>query len=348
MVVNELLNLLALYTFIIILPAYFIIDWVNYHISSTTKSAIVLSLGIAPLLMSGLLYFLLVLLPNQSALIYLAICFGLIISFNLYCKKQQHQIASSRFYFNKLSFSNTEKTIAFFLFFLFLLSLAYSAWRPLTEHDTFEYMFLGKQLALKTQLSISNYRFDATSGSFFVGLHGLLYPLLYTWQVFLNQIMHIDSEWWFKSLSGFYTILFIAMFTSYLKIINHRLMVFGLCLLLTTYAMVFSMLQFHLEMIRLFLFVAVLYVIMSFIKTPKNQLNLLGLVFGLQAGIHFIGLVISILGFVLVFFFLKQSFINRIKMLSMPFITFLFAGALHYLLEYLLGDGYWWQKITGN
>jgi hypothetical protein len=35
-------------------------------------------------------------------------------------------------------------------------------------------------------------------------------------------------------------------------------------------------------------------------------------------------------------------------MLSMPFIIFLLAGALHYLLEYLLGDGYWWQKITGN
>jgi hypothetical protein len=35
-------------------------------------------------------------------------------------------------------------------------------------------------------------------------------------------------------------------------------------------------------------------------------------------------------------------------MLGMPFIIFLFAGALHYFLEYLFGDGYWWQKITGN
>jgi hypothetical protein len=344
--VNELVNLVILYIFIIVVPAYFIIDWVNYHISST-KSSIVLSLGIAPLLMSGLLYFLLILLPHQSALIYLAICFGLIISFNFFFKKH-HAIPLNRSSFANLSFSNSEKTISIILFFLFLLSLAYSAWRPLSEHDTFEYMFLGKQLALKKQLLLSNYRFDASSGSFFVGLHGLLYPLLFTGQVFFNQIMQVDSEWWFKSLSGLYTILFIAMFTSYLKIINQRLMVFGLCLLLTTYAMVFSMLQFHLEMIRLFLFVSVLYVSISFIKAPKNQLGLLGLVLGLQAGIHFIGLIISLLVFVFVFFFMQQSLIKRTKMLGMPFIIFLFAGALHYFLEYLFGDGYWWQKITGN
>jgi hypothetical protein len=101
-------------------------------------------------------------------------------------------------------------------------------------------------------------------------------------------------------------------------------------------------------MIRLFLFVAVLYIVISYISAPKNQLNILGLVLGLQAGIHFIGLMISILTFILVFFFMQQSFIKRTKMLGMPFIIFLLAGALHYFLEYLFGDGYWWQKITGN
>jgi hypothetical protein len=346
MLVNEILNLVVLYTLIIILPAYFIIDWINYHISST-KSSVILSLGIAPLLMSGILYFLLLLLPNQSTIIYFAISLGLLISFNLYLKKK-HQIALNRFYFKSLSFNRTDKTITILMLSFFLLSLAYSAWRPLSEHDTFEYMFLGKQLALKKQLLISNYRFDENSGSFFVGLHGLLYPLLYTWQVFLNQIMHVDSEWWFKSLSGFYSVLFIAAFIGYLKIINHRLVLFGLCLLFTSYATVFSMLQFHLEMIRLFLFVIVLYVIVSFIKNPIKQLSMLGLLLGIQAGIHFIGLVISLLAFVLVFFFMQQSFVKRTKILGMQFIIFLFAGALHYLLEYLLGDGYWWQKITGN
>jgi hypothetical protein len=346
MLFNELINLLVLYFLIIILPAYFIIDWVNHQISSA-KSSLILSLGIAPLLMSGMLYFLLTLLPKQSVVVYFLICFVILLCFNLYFKKQ-NQLSSSRFHLKNISFNHNEKTISVIIFFVFLLSLAYSAWRPLTEHDTFEYMFLGKQLAIKKLLSISNYRFDETSGSFFVGLHGLLYPLLFTWQVFLNQFMHIDSEWWFKSLSGYYTVLFIAMFSGFIKTINHKLILFGLGLLFTSYAMVFSMLQFHLEMIRLFLFVAVLSIVISFLNAPKNQLNILGLVLGLQAGIHFIGLVISILGFVLIFFFLKQSFINRIKMLGIPFIIFLFAGALHYLLEYLLGDGYWWQKITGN
>lgn len=343
--VNEILNLLVLYLLIIILPAYFIIDWVNYYISST-KSSIVLSLGVAPLLMSGMLYFMLLLLPNQSVFIYFTIGFGFLLAFKFFIKKY-HQITLKPLQTN-LSFSKTEKTITIILFLLFLLSVVYSAWRPLSEHDTFEYMFLGKQLAFKKQLLISNYRYDENSGSYFVGMHGLLYPLLYAWQVLINQIMQVDSEWWFKSLSGFYTILFIAMFSSYLKIINHRLMVFGLCLLLTTYAMLFSMLQFHLEMIRLFLFVAVLYISISFIKVPKNQLGMLGLVLGLQAGIHFIGLVISALVFVLVFFFMQQSSIQRTKILGMQFIIFLCTGALHYLLEYLLGDGYWWQKITGN
>lgn len=346
MLVTELLNLVVLYTLIIILPAYFIIDWVNYHISST-KSSIVLSLGIAPLIMSGMLYFLLLLLPFHSVGTYLAISYGILISFNFYFKKY-YLISSSRLHLKNISFNITEKTLTILLLFLFLLCLAYSAWRSLSEHDTFEYMFLAKQLAIKKQLSISNYRFDENSGSFFVGLHGLLYPLLYTWQVFFNQIMNVNSEWWFKSLSGFYTVLFIAMFTGYLKKINHKLIFFGLGLLLTSYAMVFSMLQFHLEMIRLFLFVTVLYIAISFLNTPNNQLNLLGLVLGLQAGIHFIGLVISLLVFLLLFFFMKQSFIKRIKKISLSLIIFLFAGALHYLLEFLLGDGYWWQKITGN
>jgi hypothetical protein len=344
--VNELLNLILLYTLIIILPAYFIFDWVSHQISSA-KSSIVLSLGIAPLLMSGMLYFLLMLLPNQSGIIYFAICLLLFISFNIYFKKN-HQIPLNRLYPAHLSFSKTDKSFTILLIFFFFLSLAYSAWRPLSEHDTFEYMFLGKQLALKKQLLISNYRFDEKTGSFFVGLHGLLYPLLFSWQVFLTKIIQADSEWWFKSLSGFYSTLFIAMFIGYLKIISQRLILIGLCLLFTSYAMVFSMLQFHLEMIRLFLFIAVLYITVSYIKSPNKQLNLLGLLLGLQAGIHFIGLVISLLVFLLVFFFLQQSLIKRVKMLGIPFIIFLFAGAFHYLLEYLFGDGYWWQKITGN
>jgi hypothetical protein len=323
--VNELLNLILLYTLIIILPAYFIFDWVSYQISSA-KSSIVLSLGIAPLLMSGMLYFLLMFLPNQSGIIYFAICLLLFISFNIYFKKN-HQIPLNRLYPAHLSFSKTDKSFTILLIFFFLLSLAYSAWRPLSEHDTFEYMFLGKQLALKKQLLISNYRFDEKTGSFFVGLHGLLYPLLFSWQVFLTKIIQADSEWWFKSLSGFYSTLFIAMFIGYLKIISQRLILIGLCLLFTSYAMVFSMLQFHLEMIRLFLFIAVLYITVSYIKSPNKQLNLLGLLLGLQAGIHFIGLVISLLVFLLVFFFLQQSLIKRVKMLGIPFIIFLFAGA---------------------
>jgi hypothetical protein len=344
--VNELLNLILLYTLIIILPAYFIFDWVSHQISSA-KSSIVLSLGMAPLLMSGMLYFLLMFLPNQSGIIYFAICLLLFISFNIYFKKN-HQIPLNRLSPAHLSFSKTDKSITILLIFFFLLSLAYSAWRPLSEHDTFEYMFLGKQLALKKQLLISNYRFDEKTGSFFVGLHGLLYPLLFSWQVFLTKIIQTDSEWWFKSLSGFYSTLFIAMFIGYLKIISQRLILIGLCLLFTSYAMVFSMLQFHLEMIRLFLFIAGLYITVSFIKSPDKQLNLLGLLLGLQAGIHFIGLVISLLVFLLAFFFLQQPLITRVRMLGIPFIIFLFAGALHYLLEYLFGDGYWWQKITGN
>jgi len=344
--VNELLNLVVLYILIIILPACFIIDWVNYYISSQ-KTAIVLSLGIAPLLMSAMLYFLLLLLPNQSVVIYYAISFGLLISFNFLFKKN-HQIPLNRLTFSNLSFSSTEKTIAILLLVSFLLSLVYSAWRPLTEHDTFEYMFLGKQLALKKQLLISNYRFNENSGSFFVGLHGLLYPLLFSWQVFLNQIMHVDSEWWFKSIAGFYGILFVAIFTGYLKMMNHKFILLGLCLLLTSYSMVFSMLQFHLEMIRLFLFVAVLFISISFIQSPKKQLSLLGLLLGLQAGIHFIGLVISLIVFALIFFFTKKSYIKRTRQLGIQFIIFLFTGALHYLLEYMFGDGYWWQKITGN
>jgi hypothetical protein len=344
--INELLNLVVLYVLIIFFPAYFIINWVKYCISGT-RSSIIISLGIAPLLMSALLYYLLILLPQQSIVFYFAVSLGCLISFSFLF----HKIKTATL--NQLqlkikSLNGTEKIISCLLLFLFLCSLGYSFWRPLSEHDTFEYMFLGKQLALKKQLLISNYRFDENSGSFFVGLHGLLYPLLFTWQVFINQIMHVDSEWWFKSLSGFYTLLFIAMFAGFIKTINQKLILFALALIFSTYAIVFSMLQFHLEMIRLFLFVAALYLLVSYIKSAKNQLKLLGLVLGLQASIHFIGMVISIISFGLLFLFMQNSFFKRVKVLSVPFIIFIFAGLLHYILEYWLGDGYWWLKITGN
>jgi hypothetical protein len=343
--INELLNLLLLYLLLAILPTCFIFNWIH-HQTSNIKASVVLSLGIAPLLMSSILYLMLLFLPEQSAVIYLLIAYSVLIAHMIFFRKKT--LVSYDASITRMAFDKSEKILASMLLMFFICTLAYSHWRPLSEHDTFEYMLLGKKLALEKQLIISNYRYHVASGSYFVGLHGLLYPILFTWQSMFNQLMHTDSEWWFKSLSGYYSLLFLAMFTFYLKVINSKWVLLGLCLLLSSFAMVFSILQFHLEMIRLFLFLAVVYISITYIESPHNQLNIIGILLGLQAGIHFIGLVVSIISLGLIFFFLQQTYAKRFKMLLKQFIIFLLCGSIHYVLEYSMGDGYWWQKITGN
>jgi hypothetical protein len=101
-------------------------------------------------------------------------------------------------------------------------------------------------------------------------------------------------------------------------------------------------------MIRMFLFLAVVYMSITYIESPRNQINILGILLGLQAGVHFIGLVISIISLGLLFFFLQQTYVMRFKMLMKQCIIFILCGSIHYILEYFMGDGYWWQKITGN
>ncbi|MFN7846157.1 MAG: hypothetical protein ACK5P4_02955 [Bacteroidota bacterium] len=343
--INELLNLLLLYLLMALLPAYFIFNWIN-HQTENIKASVVLSLGIAPLLMSSLLYLMLLFLPGQSTVIYLLIAFSVLIGHMIFFRKKFNiAYAASKY---PITFDKTEKILASLLLVFFVCTLAYSHWRPLSEHDTFEYMFLGKQLALEKQLIISKYRYNEASGSYFIGLHGLLYPVLFTWQSMFNQLMHTDSEWWFKSLSGYYSMLFLSVFILYLKSINPKWLVLGLCMLLSSFAMVFSILQFHLEMIRMFLFLAVVYMSITYIESPRNQINILGILLGLQAGVHFIGLVISIISLGLLFFFIQQTYAMRFKMLMKQSIIFILCGSIHYILEYFMGDGYWWQKITGN
>jgi hypothetical protein len=179
-------------------------------------------------------------------------------------------------------------------------------------------------------------------------MHALLYPILYSWQVLFYSFFEMDSFLWFKWIAIYYYLLFLAVIYLAVKSINAQLGVVFVVLAAFTYGLFFSALQFHLESIRLYLIVISWLVLYESFKSKNSFYQLSGLILGLQAGIHFIGLVLSLVMIASILVLPYYPLMKRIRIFAVQGFVFMLFGAVHYLFEGFLGDGYWIKMITGK
>ena len=323
----------------VLLPALWLLPWIWKQTADFSYTAI-LSLATGPLLGASTLFLLMVLFPASGSAFFLSawLALNVLLVAAFFVRKNAVVNTYSKF-FTAFSAQIAWVWAMVALVILFSFPALYASLRGVSEHDTYEYMILGRHLYETGQINFSGFRF-LPGGFFYVALHGFIYPLLYTSQLFFSP----DSDLIFKSMSLYYALLLVFLFVLKLRKLPLSWLLPSLLLLLSSYGFIFSILQFHLESIRIFLLFVSLLLAWDYMKRHRPCIHLLGLVLGLQAGLHFIGLVASLIIIAGVFFFNPVSLQEKTWVSVRLFFFVLLLGAVHYLLEWIT-DPFWWKQV---
>ncbi len=309
-----------------------------------------ISAAIAPSICSLLIYYLLILIPKQSSLFYVSVVFAVFTYLLIIGRKNLHKLRDSTLTFLQEK-KKTEPKI--FLFIASALTIFFLAWQiivvkiPIIRHDTFEYGTWGKVLSERKQINYSNQRFDPTTGFYFVGLHGMNFPIFGTWERFWNDITSSQGDYYFRSVTGWYWIIIVLELLYWLMKKDKVIAFIAATALVLTPAFGASLLYYHLDTYRIAFLVITLSLLLQVIEKPNRLLVLLfGISGGFMANAHSLGFALAGILFILYGLFSRESIKNKIINLLIIGILILVFGAVHYLFDILFGD-VWvtWLKL---
>lgn len=307
---------------------------------------LLIGIGLAPFVISLLLYYELLFFWYASPLTYvLFIAFLLILLFLLFRKKLR---ALLQFIFFNPFFQS--KTCIFALLIVFgagmLLISYYIQNKPFIEHDMLEYAVQGKIFAEQKSILYQKHHYHENSGFYFVSLHGFSVPLLRTFEEFTNYIFN-SEDLFFRSLNVIFGLLLLMLFFKIIASFTsvHYALVATAALFLN-YGFIVIFKSFHIDTYRLFFFIASLYLMYHFLKEPSTSLGLLwGIILGAQSNIHSLGFILALMQIAVTFFFLKGRFRLRFTYSTFLFFALLTFGAAHYVFDILVGTGWLFNDI---
>lgn len=224
----------------------------------------------------------------------------------------------------------------------FVLVFFYASRKALTEHDTLEYALQGKHFFNYLSVYYTSFPFHEENGFYYIGLHGFAFPLIYTWELMINQLFHSDSILLFKAVNSVYALLLLLLVFTELRKFGLKYAIAATFILALTSGFIFNALQFHLEMIRQFLFLAfVMFFINALTQHFFSALLVFSAIAGLQSTIHSIGAIAAAIALAIVI--LKLFITNSDKKLYHSLLATVFLivfGWIHYILDILIGTGW--------
>ncbi|MFN4234536.1 MAG: hypothetical protein ACK4IK_06995 [Bacteroidia bacterium] len=321
-----------LFFIIPLIPGYYLFAFVFKEEHNPAK-AIVYSIGFVPVFNLLIFYYLLLLLPGLPILFYVLAPLLFISLLFLFIPEKNKK---------KLQLPNSSLSYLGILIFSIVISYIYAQAKPVSEHDTLEYALQGRHFFNTRSVYYTSYPFHAENGFYYVGLHGFAFPLIYTWELMFNQLIGSDSIILFKFINPFYATLLLGLVYEEVKIVGKKYAFWAVLVLLFTTGFIFNALQFHLEMLRQYLFLAFA---ASFIKALKNNsiknILLFSVIAGLQSTVHSIGAIASAIAIVIlmayaIFQKTDKKYIHAIYSV----IALVLFGWIHYILDILIGTGW--------
>jgi membrane-bound ClpP family serine protease len=188
----------------------------------------------------------------------------------------------------------------------------------------------------------TSYPFHPENGFYYIGLHGFTFPLIYTWELMFNKLFNVESIILFKMINPLYSFFLLILVFEEVKTISKTYAFWSVLLIAMSMGFIFNALQFHLEMLREFLF---LVFVSFFIRALKDasikNILLFAAIAGLQSTIHSIGAIAACIALALILLKLYLSNMDRKIQTSMFAVLFLLVfGWIHYLLDIFIGTGW--------
>ncbi|MFN4234438.1 MAG: hypothetical protein ACK4IK_06490 [Bacteroidia bacterium] len=334
---------------------------------------LVFSLALGPFFTSLLLYYLLWLVPGLAPIFYVSVITLFFIVLALINIKYLPSLISAiqtRFHFINRTSENDKNKFLLDLKFIKLYSSDYTLnyfniitfivliillwkwmWRlisePIIGHDMLEYAIQAKYFALHRLIEYVENRYHPETEFFYVGLHGFSFPLLGSWEVLFSELFgKTENDYYFKSITGYYS--FLIFFTQFfwLKRVNIWLATVASIALFFTYGFFITITEYHIDSYRIFMIIAALISLAYAINYHSGlTLVLLGIFAGAQAFIHSFGVFVSVFIVIAFFLFYKSTWQKKIIHTLLITAIIMLMGGIHYVMDVLFGTGWIFQEI---
>lgn len=364
-------NLFSLFKFLFtnILFALILCSFLRWLDKEHTHSAVELllvSLGLAPAVVTLLLYFSFLCFPPMPNPVYVLIVTVVYSSlfwlgrkelFKIYYDIKQRLFGKR----NKLKKMGEKETrvvrfrngreykverwlyssLVLFLLIILAVSFLNVLDMPVSGYDALAYAAEGKALFKIKHIEFRNTMLDPETGMYLSSLHAPSFSLLLTWEKMLNSLFGLKSDMLFRSVAFYFGLLLLAGQYYCMRFKGKWLALLGTVCLLSCYSFYGAMTYIHIDTYRIYFIAVAWFYLAGALKTrDRFSYLLLGIASGLAAFAHTLGAVMAAITIFVFFIFLKGGFLYKIKITSIVFLFALAAGGIHYVIDTLWGRGW--------
>jgi len=326
-----------------------------------------LAIGLAPALISLVLYYLLMVLPHQAHAFYFWLILGVFLLFAFSKGIKLQNIAApfhwvkcgvdleiqlwKSFKFNRAGLATlaNSKLLVMVLLCIFCMKWWLGAsTRSILEHDTLEYGTLARWFYDAKEITYQTHRYNAETGFYYVGLHGFGFQLLGTWEQLVNAATGLKGDTLFKFFTSYYGSLTFVSLWYYIRRAGQSLGILALIFLGGTTGITILLRNFHLDTFRIWL-VSMMFVMVarSIHSGERKWVYLAGVLAGLSAFAHSIGAIIAaIAGFVLILFLPGHLIKKRLPAVLIFTALVMLSGGVHYVLDVAFGTGWIFKGVN--
>lgn len=219
--------------------------------------------------------------------------------------------------------------------------------KPLVDHDILEYGTQGQIFLRDMAVRYEKHHFDATTGFYYVGLHGFSFPLLFTWEGLLNGLVNAQGDAWVRVQTPWFAWLTVSFLWSWVRQYGGWLAVWVVGAFTLTLGFLYLNTIYHVDPVRLFLFTTSMALFIAVLRSPSNHAVVLwGVLLGAHALTHSLGMILA--PFMLGAYFLAsaEALAARFRHALVALLAFMVAGGFHYVLDISIGTGWLFKDIT--
>lgn len=212
---------------------------------------------------------------------------------------------------------------------------------PVSGYDALSYAAEGKALFKIKHIEFRSMMLDPETGMYIPSIHAPSFSLFLTWEKMLNSLFGFKSDLLFRGIAFYFGLLILAGQYYCLRIKGKWLALLGTIGLLSCFSFFCAMMYIHIDTYRIyFIAVAWFYLAGALKKQDRLSYLLLGITSGMAAFAHTLGALMAAITILVFSVFLKGSFLYKIRIASLVFLLTLATGGIHYVIDSLWGSGW--------
>jgi len=335
----------------------FIVRW-NKENRYTIGELVLYALGLGPVFTVLSLYYLLLVIPGKPhwfyvcavLAIYCGLAYAAVPGFTWMYRHAREYLASRWNTYRPLTPGEKIKRGIYPLTVILLLALFLGLYAgntlqtPIDGHDALVYGNFGKLYAHRSEIRYMKQMTATKSGFVFIGSQKPSFSLLLTWELMLNSRTantgnDFQFDLFFRSISGYYGLLIVAVVFLWVRRKNKYLALPALLIMVSGLRFVLMIVDYHLDSYRIF-FLLVSWVWLGYTIKNKDDLSfvLLGIFSGFAAFSHPIGLLAAVLNLAAFLLFDERPLKTRLLKTVVLALLILACGNIHYPLEIFFGS----------